>query len=318
MNKLLFTAALLAFVALALLGGVYAQWATYQSFAEGPRADGRIEAVILNTLTVSYTDENNQSYSSVYSEPLSESAMSSFKVGDRVRIAHHVGNPMRVMPESELTQLKASPAYLRTVKSVGLAALLCFVWAIVQSIRRRRLKTGWDIILWSLSRTRNVSVGIGLLILAFGGFVFWLAWFDPQQVKDLQGLPAWQITGMKWGLTLFGTVCCYLGGWGFLRGVKMLSIKKSPLYEKLTTRYSEIVWIYESTAATEHAEAGKEYYVMVGFLDGSLEQISVEKAHVAIVIQSLAQKVPQARTGYSKALADLFQQNPSAVQLGVL
>jgi len=310
MNKSVLVTICLAIAALALWGGVYAQKSTYRSFETGKHLDAVVSQIGQKTIAVSFDDESGVHRSSIYSEPLSEKVISSFKVGDRIRIAHPVGNPMRIMPESAIEELQASASYLRTVKSVSLACALSFIWTIVQSMRRKRLRTGWDVILWSLARTRRVFLAIGLLLMSFGVFVAWLTWHDSQQDAP----PAiWQ----QAMLYLLALASGFFGIFGFFRGLGMLNMKKSPLYEKLTTRASEIVWIYEMNASTRHIESSKEFYVMVGFLDGSLDQIAVEKDHASLVMQTLAQKAPQARIGYTKELSTVFQQNPSAVQSSV-
>lgn len=303
MNKVRLVAWVQLIVFGALLFGVYAQYRNFQSFLEGNRAQALVTWMGQegSGVMLSFTDHTGKKYS-VASEPFSKKGSLPFEVGQYIPVAYFPDNPMRVVPVAVLPQLKAGYFWWCAAILSGVGSLGLFFWDVVQSARRKKIKDGWQVLLWSLAKTRRDSFVVGFLLMAFSIFLTTILFSDQSGQWHF-----WQ--SMLLGLILlFSLVVGCMSLWNFFN---LCPLQKSRLYQKIKNQ--DIVWVYERSVPRRQ-EWASAHYVMIGFFDGSLEQISVEKNHVAVLIQTLSHSAPLASVGYTHHLSNLFSQNPAALQ----
>jgi hypothetical protein len=215
------------------------------------------------------------------------------QVGQRVKVHRHANVPSRFRLAIALDDERPSPWLAAgTLAFLGLAGYVLILYPRRVRQRRAARTSGLDVIVDSLSRTRNLNLGVGIGLVAFGGMLIWL------QI-DSRNVAQWVMVG---ALALLFLV---IGGLGMWRGLRQLNPRRNALMRVIEEHPEQIVSVTVQIVTTEGVPQSAMSLVDLRLAGGSRHALQVAEDDRDLLLDELARRAPQAFGDQPPPAADL-------------
>ena len=225
------------------------------------------------------------------------------KPTDNVEVMRHQRSPDRVSLRVSVERAKPSWTVAGAAVIFFLLASYLFVRPKLRRLRRARRTGPLDIVLDAVRDTRTTGFALSLFVfLPLGALIIAALFFDDQP-PGVAGLVV---------LGLLFVVSTMLGLWQLARSLRMLDLKRSPVFRLIAETPERIGWVYAHVVTTNGVQATAFVTLQLWLTDGSHTTLAVDPADKDELIHEIAHRAPRALLGYTEEAQTAYDRGVAA------